>query len=75
MPAHLIKYCFLKDFDHPGLINHSRHWNLREVADLDTDKIDSIPDMENRRLVRDVVEQFRQNVVGNAELLKGTFLL
>ncbi|XP_045190936.2 hydroxylysine kinase-like [Mercenaria mercenaria] len=62
----------LKDFEHPGLVNHSRHWNLREVVNLG-DKIDSIVDLEDRKLVREVVEQFKQNVVGNANnLLKGT---
>ncbi|XP_060566895.1 hydroxylysine kinase-like [Ruditapes philippinarum] len=61
----------LTNFEHPGLVNHSRHWNLREVMNMG-DKIDCITDVGDRELVKDVVKHFTQNVAGNAgNLLQG----
>ncbi|KAL4231984.1 hypothetical protein ACF0H5_009561 [Mactra antiquata] len=60
----------LKGFHHPCLENHSRHWNLREVASLD-DKIKHIEDENDRLLIRDVVEQFKTNVMNNQALTRG----
>ena len=56
------------------MVNHSRHWNLREVVNIE-DKLDSIDDQDDRELARVVVKHFTQNVVGNAaNLFKGNFL-
>lgn len=52
----------LKGFSHPGLVDHSRHWNLPEVVNMEN-KIDSIENPGDRQLVRDVVNQFKQNVL------------
>ena len=61
----------LQDFNHPGLENHTRHWNLSEVQNL-PHLLHCIQDDKQRKLAGDVAEQFTSNVIQQAtKLLKG----
>ncbi|XP_052773482.1 hydroxylysine kinase-like [Mya arenaria] len=60
----------LKDFYPDALKCHTRHWNLREVGDLGS-LVDVIDDGEDRKLIRDVIREFKTNVLENSQLQRG----
>jgi hypothetical protein len=58
----------LQGFENECLANHSRHWNLTEVAKMG-DKIPSIADLDHRQLVQDVVKQFDKKILQQSHAL------